>query len=373
MNEAVRVFSDYERTDKRPIALHESHFEFLERIAREEAEHARFTINNWVAAYPKEHMDAWLARFRGKDNEGHQSAFFELFLFTYFRAIGLKIEAVEPEFDGGTPDFLVQNPSGHRLIVEAVSPAFKSAEERNRERIGDEIRDAINSVKAPNHYLVLLDFDLPSEAIQKKPLIKAVSDWLAQNPKPAEKFEYKDRDCRIEIEAIVREGRDVEAPDYRAIGVEVGKGSVSTPGADLKASITRKAAKYRNLPYPYVVAINAGSLLHTEDDFLAALYGSEAVQILFDKNGQVGKPKTIRNANGVFNHGGRPRKIDLSAVAFFNGVRPWNWRNCRGCLIHNAYSVQPATDFKFGGDEYLPEGGKLVKTEGEGAGSIIGG
>jgi hypothetical protein len=154
--------------------------------------------------------------------------------------------------------------------------------------------------------------------------------------------------------------------------MEIGGVSSSTPGLSLKKALEIKASKYRNLPHPYFIAINARGFHDTEDDYLAATYGSDAVQISLGVDGEkVGEPRWVRLTNGLYNDGGRARKTNVSGVIFFNGVAPWNWSDRRCCLIHNAYSTSPLFKLSLGGDAYVPTGGTLNKIHGKNVGDLI--
>jgi hypothetical protein len=169
-----------------------------------------------------------------------------------------------------------------------------------------------------------------------------------------------------------RPGRDVDSPKYRAIGVEMGNVSVSTPGDHVKKGLERKASKYREVQLPYVIALNARGFHDTEDDYLAATYGSQAVRFSIGPDGESGEPEWIRNDDGLFNEGGRRRKRHVSAALLFNGVAPWSWHDRSSCMIHNAYADRPLGEVTFGGDAFLARNDVLEKVEGGRVGDLFG-
>src|SRR6185503_9037616 len=96
-------------TDLGGYRQREPRFEYLDRSARPEALRIRQRITRWLARYPPEHQQEWVARFTSGDDVAYSSAFFELFLFTYFRRAGFGVE-VAPGSKGGTvkaPDFKI--------------------------------------------------------------------------------------------------------------------------------------------------------------------------------------------------------------------------------------------------------------------------
>jgi hypothetical protein len=369
----MTVFSESERIRQGPPKAGESMFSYLNTSARPEARACRDTIERWVEDYPKDKLDHWLGDFRSNDDGQFESAFFELFLIEFFKANAWKVLAVEPELDGvrGNPDFLIVSPDGRRVVVEAISPNNRSEQQRGKEKLIADIKDAINAVKIADYYLILDAIEAPTQSINKAKLIRALGEWLETKPTDNATFQYRDRGALVDIKVIHRPGRKVDAADYRAIGIEMGGLTVSTPGAEVKRGLERKSSKYRDLEMPYLIALNARGFHDTEDDYLAATYGSLAVRFTIGPDGSGKDPETIRENDGLFNDGGRARKKNVSAVLLFNGVAPWNWRDRRSCIIHNAYADRPLGDVTFGGDAFLPKDGVLKRIEGSGVSDLF--
>lgn len=368
------AFSSAERTSLGPRRGGESMFAYLDTSARPEAAKCRELIESWLLDYPQANLHRWLGDFRSNDDGQHASAFFELFLFQFFRANGWKVLEVEPEIEGvrGNPDFLIEGADGQRVVVEAIVPNDKPLEERGKEKLIADIKDAINAVKVHDYYLMLDAIEAPSQAINKGRLIGALNQWLATKPSDEEAFEYEDCGALVKIKVFHRPGRDVDSPEYRAIGVEMGRLSVSTPGSHIKRGLERKASKYRKLQMPYLIALNARGFEDTEDDYLAATYGSEAVQISVNLDGISGESKWVRNTDGIFNDGGKPRKRHVSAALLFNGVAPWNWRERYSCMIHNAFAQYPLGEVTFGGHAFIARDAMLEKIQGGRVGDVFG-
>lgn len=255
--------------------------------------------------------------------------------------------------------------------MEAIAPNDKPMAERGKEKLIADIKDAINAVKIADYYLMLDAIEAPFQAINKGRLVKALNEWLETKPDDHDVFEHKDRGGFVNIKVFRRPGRDVDSPQYRAIGIEMGGASVSAPGDHVKKGLERKASKYREVPLPYLIALNARSLHDTEDDYLAATYGSKAVRFSIGPNGASGEPEWIRNHDGLFNDGGRPRKRHVSAALLFNGVATWGWRERCSCMIHNAYADRPLGEVTFGGVAFLARNDVLERVEGGLVGEVF--
>jgi hypothetical protein len=367
------VFSEGERTREGVARAGESMFAYLDSSARREVCECRSIVEKSIADYPQDKLLRWIGDFRSSDDVQHFSAFFELFLFRFFQRDGWKVLEVEPQIDGvlGSPDFLIEGPNGSRIVVEAIVPNEKPDEERRKQKLIDDIKEAINAVRISDHYLILDAIEAPTQAIDKAKLVRALNRWIDENPGQDDVFEYRDRGALVSIKVFPRPGRNTESPQYRAIGVEMGGVSVSTPGDHVKKGLEKKAAKYRELQLPYVIALNARAAHDTEDDYLAATYGTQALRYSIGPDGPVGEPEWIRNSDGLFNDGGKPRKQHVSAVLLFNGVAPWNWYARRSCMIHNAFANKPLGDVSFGGDAFVVDDDVLTKVEGRNVGDLL--
>ncbi|WP_273678471.1 hypothetical protein [Erythrobacter fulvus] len=342
--------------------------------AREEAETARRTIENWFGDYPREFRSRWLGDFRSHDDGQHESAFFELFLFKFFQANLCKRVEIEPDFEWqkGAPDFLVETKDGMIFVVEAISPNYRSDEVASSSKISSEIRDAINEIALENHYIVLEKIIPPSRSIKKNKIKISIENWIKSNPKKNEKFIYKDSGCYIKISLIESPNRDLNSLNYRAIGIEVGGVSTRRSGEEIKMALEKKANKYRSLGMTYIIALNARSIVDTEDDYISANYGTNSLVFDIGRDGiENREPNLVRNNDGLFNDGGRARKANVSAVLIFDGIKPWQWRDRKSSLIHNAFAKHPLGALQLGGDAWCIQGSDLCKIEGRDVGSIF--
>ena len=361
----MSLFSDHVRTRLGPPDEGEPVFEYLDASARSEAAQARDDIEDWLAIYPVDKIDRWIGDFKSRHKDQHRSAFFELFLFSFFKSTGWEVE-VETEFEGlsGRPDFLLRRDTGETIVVEAVSPSAGSDSDRGRTKLLNELKDALNTIKISDYFLGLQFVEAPDYSIKKQKLLRCVNEWLATRPEQGSVLTYSDGGALIQIEAIRCSPRDTEDPDYRAIGIEHTGTSVSTPGERVRKSLLTKASKYRSLDLPYVVALNSTSMLDSEEDFIAATYGTPAVRFRMGCDGLAGEPQWVRNEDGLFNEGGRPRKTNVSATLIFDHVAPWQWRNRKSYLINNAYASHPIDPQTTIGDiAYIAADGVLERVE----------
>ncbi|WP_343344897.1 hypothetical protein WJT74_11200 [Sphingomicrobium sp. XHP0239] len=355
MAKAVTIpFTDHDRDFLGPASETEPMIEYINRSGREGAKTARETINKWIGEIPEPKFRDLISSLQSTDDATHLSAFFELFLYQFFQRTGCRVLSYEESIDGieGTPDFLIENPTDGLMVVEAISPSLKSQKQKAIDNLEKEVKSAINSIKCPNHYLLLEPIKVPHRSFPKKPLIDAIQNWIDGDPETGEFIECSDGGLYVKLEAIRCKPRDVEAINYRAVGVEHFGVTMSTPGDDMKSATEKKAKKYRDTPFPYIIAVNARGFHDTEDDYISALYGTLAARYFIGEGAP--EPEMIRQTDGLFNDGGNVRKSHVSGVLFFNGIAPWDWQKSRACMIHNAFADRKIFSVDFQSDCFAP-------------------
>jgi hypothetical protein len=113
-----RIFDEVVRTDPEPSRGEDS-FTFLNRVASPYWERVRTFVDDAFSAYPAAHAPDLRSRFRDRRWPVHVGAWWELYLFTLFRALGLRAD-VHPELASvdSPPDFQLWVDS-QQVLVEA--------------------------------------------------------------------------------------------------------------------------------------------------------------------------------------------------------------------------------------------------------------
>ena len=88
MNETLRLFDQFERTDTIPARRTEPIFHALNRLAWKNADRIRELLEGWFVTYPVPHKKALQSRYRSQSDSHHQGAFFELILFQFLTRLG---------------------------------------------------------------------------------------------------------------------------------------------------------------------------------------------------------------------------------------------------------------------------------------------
>ena len=189
------LFSEYDRMgdDGSLKSRSESIYEYTNRSNRAEAYRVRKLLDDWFDRFPNgQAKDGLKARITSKEVRVHYAAVFELALFAFFQAIGLRI-TVEPPVGGKQPDFHVEDNSGNRCIIEATTSFEISDDEYARLQIGEETFAYINDHLISDNFS--LDIEFPS--------------WPKNTPKNSKIVEFiKKRIDDIDYNEVYQQSKD---------------------------------------------------------------------------------------------------------------------------------------------------------------------
>ena len=283
MNQSLRLFDQFVRTDHRPAANSEPDYEFWTRSAWPACENIRGVLERWFASYPTRHQVDLHARFRERD-QNHAAALFELYLHQVLIRLGLSPEVhPEPGSGKGRPDFAVVGAEGSRCYLEAnvvSTPRWFSDNP-----LENELLDAINAVAEtqPTRIGVAASTKGLLDRSHKRAIIqREIREWLEGIDLTALSPADPHHNPRL---CIQRDGWEVELvafgplalPTRRLIQMGPPKPGRLDERSQLAKSLKSKAKRYGKLDHPLILAIN------TNDDFISgpdeheALLGPEAI------------------------------------------------------------------------------------------------
>lgn len=147
------LFDDFERTDSSPMRNGESIFRFYNRVNRPEWARVRDELESWYCYHPD--PDGQLRdHFRGKRHDQHLGAWWELYVFTFYRKLGYEV-TMHPELPNGRPDkpdFLIRSDESAAYVE------CKAVIERSRTALEAAILDVTNTASHPD-FILELDID----------------------------------------------------------------------------------------------------------------------------------------------------------------------------------------------------------------------
>lgn len=378
----MTIFSRQHRSDTGGYRQREPKFEYLDRSARPEAAAIRRRITRWVRDYPAAQRDEWVARFTSGDDVAYSSAFFELYLFTYFTRAGFKVD-VTPDSQGGTiraPDFRVTR-QDIGFYLEATTAHDESATERRVTTWKATVRARIDMI-VNDFFFVSLEWPRDPTA-QPAPARAAqhVEQWLAT----------------LDHASLLPRYQTVKRFTFPTLTLNVGGGVLNvlavpknrprqTQGllgsetfglrqvnvlATVRGALRKKSSRYGALTLPYIVAINVHANSAEDDEFTDALFGTPEVVVRAD-----GTHRWRYGSDGGFGHQSNPRAQGVSAVLCVRDITPWTigqeHEHRRMYVFHHPHARRPLPVGTVGLAERWVENGTFKSSAGRYARGVLG-
>jgi hypothetical protein len=320
------LFEELERTDASPATYGEDSFHFLNRAAGPFWSAVRGELDRWFQTYPASQAADLRNRFRSRRPDQHWAAWWELYLFRVFIALGFDVE-VHPEvaMTSGRPDFRLH---GEQTFYVEATTVFSGIVEDDRHGERESwILDALNEAKSAN-FFVWIHFD---EVGMERPRIREVAapveEWLesldpdvveatvnAGRRPPERSFAF--RDWRIRLKALAKRTEARGNPAHRLVGVGPMSVGFVNDREMLGKALDRKRKRHSKVDAPLLLALLGMSPALDEEDVAQALFGSEAVVI---DTGQL-----IRKPDGFWRTTRGAGATDVSAVLVGSAINPWS-------------------------------------------------
>ena len=252
-------------------------------------EHWQTWYQEWDASVPDNESKL---RLRGElltepGSQQSYSAAFELFLFSTFNSIGLKVD-FQPEINGVNPDYWISDKRGCGAHVEA-GVMFSDPLETEMAYIsmGMPIWEEFKNLKS-------LDFTVKTASssghpgnVSPRSVRRKVQEWI-DGLDPAEvrmkhhyyilryrTFQFKD--WRLDVELDLKSPEDKERSGEAAVELAGFSGSWSDfPAGRLKSKLEEKSSQVRKARGHCIVAITGRQEGFRENDIQAALYGGNS-------------------------------------------------------------------------------------------------
>ena len=334
----LRLFDDIERSDLESGKRSVPSWQYLNRSGRPEYGYIRRVVEGWFRdfeASPEKRREL-LSKFRNDDNRTHLGAFFELYLHALCKAQGFQIK-VEPEWDQGSPDFLLTSPSEETILLEAtgIFPDRLFGSAAGLERL---ILDYLDErTRSPDFFLSLQIQNAPRGNPPYSKMKKVVQNWLDglvwQEKKRVEDYGtllWKYESWSIEFSVIPKNDSARGKEDHRPIEVETHWAWVDE-GPALKRVIREKSKHYGALDIPYILAINVMEFSVDEEALLDALFGRGVLSVNIETN----ESRFSRKADGIWIGPRGPRVKQVSGVCIFTELVPETMHKVNPVLWHH--------------------------------------
>jgi hypothetical protein len=325
---ARRIFDDLIRTDPEPSRGEDS-FSFLNRAATPFWERVRRFVDEAFGEYPAEHARDLRARFRDRRWPVHVGAWWELYLFTLFRALGAEVQ-VHPNLPGvaSRPDFRLRI-AGATIIVEARYVAAGLVPGERGVGRDDWITGPLDTLWHPN-FMVRVRIVARGHSQPRRAAVTAgVLAWLdgldpdevaARPVHEFPRFSGHAGDWRFELEALPMKSEARSSRRRRLVAIFPSDGGWDNTVTALRAGLKEKAGKYGRPNDPFIIAPLLTSGFVSAEDVFSALFGSEVVTFTTDAPESA---RLHRRGDGFWRSGSGFRGTRVSGVLIGSAVMPW--------------------------------------------------
>jgi hypothetical protein len=287
-------------------------------------------------------------RLRSSRDEAHLPAVYELLFLTDFAGRGWKVD-YEPEWGGGTPDFIV-HAQADSFVIE-VTVMFDPPEVLSGRRKLETLQEVLASV--PTRYTTELSVRGPlPDDLDHDAIVSAVCEWQAELPwRDDEDALYEFSLAPFGVDATVAlcgPGYDDELPG-RLVGT-VTSGWRSIGEDRVKKAVHKKAGKYErggNDPdFAFVVAVaNETSEVLDDLDIHDALGGKETIEVPVNVPPEQRTLRLRRKRTGVFTarkpDRDEPVNTRVSAVGLCARREEGGGIGFSFRLVHNPFAARP--------------------------------
>lgn len=375
----MMLFDEIERTDTTSAKHKMKEYEYLNVSARPEAEDCRATVEEWFLTFPQEEKEEIKARICSNDDRQFQSAFFELFLYRLLTKIGCNVE-IHPSMKGDTlktPDFLVTSSKGGKFYLEATVATDMTDDEVSSGARKSVVYDSINKLDSPNFFIGMKLAGDPQTPPPGKKIGKflsaklkgldpdiIVAEYKAKGNDGLPTWEYHHDGWAITFFPIPKKAEARGKSGTRPIGLQFFGARWINSSASIRNSIEKKAARYGDLEYPYIVAINALGVSVDRESVMEATLGKEQV-ILNVAGSEPSVDRVERDWNGAWILGQKPKNTRVSGVLVGKRLSPWSYLERELVLYLNPWAQKPYSSDLCTLPRFKPEDGIFKFCDGQ--------
>ncbi len=341
----MTLFDEIQRQGTGPRLYAQPDFDYLNKSARPGVEVIRQSLEDWFSRYPTAHRGELRGQFRSDDYQ-HRSAHFELVLHESLLRLGATVE-VHPTVEGTNrrPDFLATSPNGTKCYVEAVLATNQTKEEAAAETRKNQVYDAINQLNSPDFFIGIDPIGSPETPPSGQHIRAFLTERLAglnrdeiaallERPdvpgfEGLPHWRYEHDGWTIDFFPLPKSDALRGQAGVRPIGLELGEFQLLHTKETIRNAVQRKAGRYGELSFPYVVSVNVLSHFVDRIDELDALFGDELW------------PDKGRAANGVWRGIAGPQNTRVSGALILRNLEQSNLPRVDSCLYHNPWAARP--------------------------------
>jgi len=347
----IKIFDDFEDRYSEAKRYGMSNYNFLNKSNWTIMDFSRKKIEEFIVDYDVD--NDFLKSLKSETDKQHESALFELLVFTVLKNSGLSIEKHPTLENGKKPDFLIKNNPKIFLECTLSSSSYETEGIKARKLAVLKIVDQIEYFP---YWICLTFIEVSTQSISKKTLLNFIS-------KISDECEnYTNDELRTVHFEFVNNGWEIEFNLFRKNNksIKTSLGSV-TEGAKfidktkplLRALNDKRAGNYRINTDPYLICISVDDFSIKDEDLMELLFGEYNRNVVnLDKFN-----------SGFFINNKTPINTSVSGVIIFRNFDLINLKNSDISIWNNPFAKNhlPKNILPFKEFNFKREGNCLIK------------
>lgn len=326
-----KLFGTFERQRSSPSKRREASYQFLNQSNWSWVKYYRSVIEEWYQYFPRDRN--FYTQFTSNLDEQHNSAYFELFMFSLLRKAGYDV-TYHQQIENRKIDLsFVFNQSP--IYIDCILSGVPNTDPII-EKIEEEIEDLIEDIKNP---ILWISVRFQSTN-RKKPNLKLLKKFLTESidemqlsPENDTEFTWYNGGWIIEIE-MNRKTIDSETT-IASVSTSQGGGWLDEPSMKtLRRTLNYKRGRSYKVEGPFVIAVNTHNMMLSTDDIFGTLFGTIDT-INYKNNLSVEYPYFFFNI---------PQNTSVSGILIVKGLYSSNMGSVAMELWENPWAKYPLKD-----------------------------
>ncbi|GEM_PF-959207 len=321
-----RIFDDFEKRYTEAKKHGMSNFSFLNNSDWPIMDFSRKKIEEYVAN--SECDNDFLKSLKSETDKQHDSALFELLVFTILKNSGLSIQKHPILNNGRKPDFLINNDPKIYLECTLSSSAYEKEDIKARKMA---VLKILDQIEYSPYWICITFIEISNQSISKKTLLNFISNISSICES------YTDEELRNIYFDLESNGWEIEFTLLRKNNksIKTSLGSI-TDGAKvinktkplLTALNDKRARNYGIDSTPYLICVSVDDVTIKDDDFIELLFG-----VYHNHTINLGN-----NNSGFFLKNKIPINTSVSGIIFFKNFDLISLENAEIFIWNNPFA-----------------------------------
>jgi hypothetical protein len=323
-----KLFDTFERIRASPSKHSEPSYHFLNQSNWSWVNYFKTVIEEWYEHFPRD--PSFYAQFTSKIDQQHNSAYFELYMYSLVRKSGYNV--TYHQLIGNRRMDLTFLYNQAPISIDCTLSGIPNIDPII-ERIENEIEDIVESLKSPN-YWISVRFDSanrnrPDFKLFKKFIDDALTSMQTRSDSNNE-FNWHHKGWIIAIEFDRK--TILSETTIASVLTSQGGGFLDEPSMNtLRRTLDSKRGSSYKVQGPYVIAINIHNMMLSTEHIVGALFGKVATT-KYSNNLSVKHPYFYNNI---------PQNTSVSGILIVKGLYSSNMGSVRMELWENPWAKFP--------------------------------